>query len=111
MFDMFQVCRALLVIVLVLLMLIYTMKLLSKFKKSSAVLGKVFLRGNLLLRVTSSLAVALLLIVLSNLLIYNTAFLGGAERITTLTEYGGYTASLSLIFFLYAIYEFYEMIK
>jgi|GEM_PF-3575167 len=111
MLSVIQVGRALFVIALVLLMLIYTVKILSKFKKGSTALGKVFLRGNLILRVTSSLAVALLLVILSILLIYNTAILGGAEKITTLTECGDYIISLSLIFFLYAIYKFYEMIK
>ena len=106
--DVMVIGRSIYAIIMSILMLLYCLKLLIKFKKTSVAASKLFLRGRIMNNVTLAFAIALSLILTFNLIIMGNQILNWPS---ILYEIGIYTANISLIFFLYALYKLYEIVR
>ena len=108
MLDVIVIGRVIYAITLSILMLFYCLKLLIRFKKTSVVAGKLFLRGSILNNVTLAFAVALSLVLIFNLITAGSRIF---NWVPILSEIGVYLVNISLIIFLYALYKLYEIVR
>jgi len=101
--DLTFTLRMLYSFIVSLLMMWYSLRLFFMFKRRAITTGRMFLKRRDVSRVFSSFVIALFL-----LFVFSVTDLSEGEL---LTEIGRYSVNLSILFFLYALYKFYGVVK
>ena len=103
MYDPLVICQSVFTLIFSSLMMVYSFKLLTKFKRNVVTIGRIFLKKERLSDVALSFIVAFSLVLLSLFAINS--------EIEVIVKTGRIISDISLPFFFYALYKFYGMIK